>query len=558
MRKTLLIAFLLFFYVLAQAQDKKLRVAILDPTTSGISVDEGTRLAVRELISSAFVNTGRFIIIERSMIDQILKEQSFQNSDLVDNAQASEIGKLAGANKVVLSAVSLVGGRNMLSIKIVDVTTASVEKHKTKIVSSSDLLDAVEPLTLELLGEEAVYVKQNTYFASTPANNNQSQVTPEASQKVKDVPNNQQSTSFNYSKEYKEICQQISEGIDALKSVNNPQLEKLIADNKIETYFSLERGLKAEINAAGILVISGNGEMMPSDEKLLSKYKPYARVIIIEEGVTKIGDFNSFNKVQYVKLSNTVQIIDENCFYSCSSLKAINIPSKVSKIGKNAFKQCGYLESLSLPNSVEFLGEGAFKGCQALTKINIPNVSIIPEGLFANCRALEEIVIPTSVKNIGKDAFNNCRSVESLYIPDNVVFVGEAAFQHMHNLREIRMSENIPSIPNQAFDDCRSLFSVTCPESVKSVGKEAFTDCKQLAQITFLSKSMISFGEECFDDCDHLVSIELHSINPPACRRIFGNDKDMYERVTLSIPEKSRVRYKDADCWEDFEIIVTF
>ncbi|MDL2262349.1 DUF1566 domain-containing protein [Bacteroidales bacterium OttesenSCG-928-I21] len=149
-----------------QAQEQKLRVAVFDPTTSGIAMDEGTKLAVQELISSAFVNTGRFIIVERSMIDKIMKEQAFQNSDMADNSQATEVGKLAGANKIVLSAVSLVGGRNMLSVKIIDVQTATVDQQKTKIVSSNDLLDAVEPLTLELLDEKVVYTKQETQFIS--------------------------------------------------------------------------------------------------------------------------------------------------------------------------------------------------------------------------------------------------------------------------------------------------------------------------------------------------------------------------------------------------------
>ena len=134
------------------AQDNRIRVAVFDPTTSGVSADEGTKLAVQELISSAFVNTGDFIMVERSMIDRILKEQSFNNSDLADASQATEIGRLAGANKVVLSAVSLVGGRNMISIKLIDVQTATVEKQRAKIVDAGDLLDAVDPLVLDLLG----------------------------------------------------------------------------------------------------------------------------------------------------------------------------------------------------------------------------------------------------------------------------------------------------------------------------------------------------------------------------------------------------------------------
>jgi hypothetical protein len=156
----------LFMLPDALAQDK-LRIAVFDPTASGTSIDEATKLAVQELISSTIVNTGKFIIVERSMIDKIMKEQSFQNSDMADNSQATEIGKLAGANKIVLSAVSLVGGRNMLSIKIIDVQTATIDLQKTKIVNTNDLLDVVEPLTLELLGEQAVYKKQETQFIST-------------------------------------------------------------------------------------------------------------------------------------------------------------------------------------------------------------------------------------------------------------------------------------------------------------------------------------------------------------------------------------------------------
>jgi len=167
MKKVVSLIFITAIVLSLQAQNQKLRVAVFDPTTSGIAMDEGTKLAVQELISSTFVNTGRFIVVERSMIDKIMKEQAFQNSDFADNSQATEVGKLAGASKIVLSAVSLVGGRNMLSIKIIDVQTATVDQQKTKIVNTSDLLETVEPLTLDLLGEQAVYKTGSSATYST-------------------------------------------------------------------------------------------------------------------------------------------------------------------------------------------------------------------------------------------------------------------------------------------------------------------------------------------------------------------------------------------------------
>jgi formylglycine-generating enzyme required for sulfatase activity len=156
-----------------QAQDEKLRVAVFDPTSSGTAIDEGTKIAVRELISSTFVNTGKYLIVERSLLDKIMKEQAFSNSGVVDDSQASELGKLAGANKVVLSVVTLTGGRNMLSIKLIDVKTASVERQKTKIITSSELLDNVEPLSLELMGEKVVVaIQQPVNTVNTVPDNN--------------------------------------------------------------------------------------------------------------------------------------------------------------------------------------------------------------------------------------------------------------------------------------------------------------------------------------------------------------------------------------------------
>ena len=151
-RKILIISILLLVEVSVIAQVEKLRVAVFDPTSSSVSVDEGTRDAVRELISSTFVNTGRYIIVERSLLQQVMKEQKMSNMDAFDESQATELGRLIGANKVILSVISLVGGRNMLSIKMIDVKTATIDQQKTKIVSTNDLLDIVEPLSLDLLG----------------------------------------------------------------------------------------------------------------------------------------------------------------------------------------------------------------------------------------------------------------------------------------------------------------------------------------------------------------------------------------------------------------------
>ena len=164
MKSILLFAILLTFVLSASAQttDKqqqtdsvKLRVAVFDPTISGTMFDAATGAIVRELVSTALVNTGKYLIIERSLIDKILKEQKFSNSGAVDESQASELGKLAGANKVILSVLSSYGDRGMLSLKMIDVESASIESQKSKIVSANDILDIITTLTYETIGVNA-------------------------------------------------------------------------------------------------------------------------------------------------------------------------------------------------------------------------------------------------------------------------------------------------------------------------------------------------------------------------------------------------------------------
>ena len=158
--KFLIASVLLLGAISSKAQDEKLRVAILDPTSSSAAVDEGTKDAVRELIGSTFSGTGKYNILGRSLLQQVMKEQKMSNTDALDESQAGEFGKLVGADKVVLSAISLVNDRNMLSIKLIDVNTDMVDQEKTRVVGTSDLLDAVEPLTLELLGEKSASYSQ--------------------------------------------------------------------------------------------------------------------------------------------------------------------------------------------------------------------------------------------------------------------------------------------------------------------------------------------------------------------------------------------------------------
>ena len=66
--------------------------------------DEDQEIAERVLsiISGQATSIGRFEIIDRNLVDEILEEQKFQFSGMVDNDQIVEIGELAAAESALI------------------------------------------------------------------------------------------------------------------------------------------------------------------------------------------------------------------------------------------------------------------------------------------------------------------------------------------------------------------------------------------------------------------------------------------------------------------------
>lgn len=104
---------------------KNLKVAVLDVVSrvSGETVDTAT---LSEMLQVALVDKHEFQIVERSLLDKILKEQEFQVSGLTEG-QAAKVGKLAGADKVMILSVAKLADRYIFIVKGVDTKTGIVD-----------------------------------------------------------------------------------------------------------------------------------------------------------------------------------------------------------------------------------------------------------------------------------------------------------------------------------------------------------------------------------------------------------------------------------------------
>lgn len=276
-------------------------------------------------------------------------------------------------------------------------------------------------------------------------------------------------------------------------------------------HFAVARGtcganLTWSLSENGILDISGSGPMDDfADAAPWSEYKDFMEQVVINDGVTHIGDW---------------------AFCDCG-ISAVSIPSSVKSIGNNAFNGCGVLQSITLPDGLMSIGDHAFFTCISLQKITIPEgITDIGAYTFGDCEWLGEIIIPASVTSIGSGAFSGCGRLTDIYFArteeersnvtiesdndlllnatwhyktgacgDDVLWsmddagvlsidgggemhdnAGETTtwIAEPESVTEIVISDGVTSIGAGVFADCTNLTTVTIPASVTSIGDGAF------------------------------------------------------------------------------------
>ncbi|HLP17423.1 MAG TPA: CsgG/HfaB family protein [Bacteroidota bacterium] len=80
--------------------------------------------AVTHTMVTKLVNLRRFKVIEREAIERVMKEQKFQASGIVDDRTAVKLGKVTGADAIIVGSLLLSTGTGKFSARVIDVETS--------------------------------------------------------------------------------------------------------------------------------------------------------------------------------------------------------------------------------------------------------------------------------------------------------------------------------------------------------------------------------------------------------------------------------------------------
>ena len=104
-----------------------------------------------------------------------------------------------------------------------------------------------------------------------------------------------------------------------------------------------------------------------------------------------------------------------------------NVPVQI--IGPQAFKFNEKIQSVKVPNTVTNICSDAFLKCENLESVDFSkNLLHIEYCAFRGCSKLKEVDVPASIFMIGESAFEDCVSLEKVTFHEGLNVILESAF----------------------------------------------------------------------------------------------------------------------------------
>jgi hypothetical protein len=244
----------------------------------------------------------------------------------------------------------------------------------------------------------------------------------------------------------------------------------------------------------------------------------------------------------------SVESIEYETFFGCSSLTEVTLPETLKSIGESAFYKCSLLAHINIPEKVTSIGESAFYKCSSLVNIEISgNVTSIEKNVFNGCHALTYAILPNSLTSIGEYAFKDCNSLTmvnykrpfeegSVILPDGVTSIGEEAFRNCSAITKVTIPKGVKSIENFTFYKCSSLTSVNISEGVTSIGTDAFSDCSSLTKV-IIPESVTSIGNWAFWDCAPTFEVRWNCNVSTSITKVFNSNPLLMTTVNGNYPQ---------------------
>ena len=195
-----------------------------------------------------------------------------------------------------------------------------------------------------------------------------------------------------------------------------------------------------------------SGVELPADFVIPSEFEGKPVYGIADDG------FSGRLELVHVTVPDTVVLIGQRAFGSCTNLQRVDLPSSLVGIDDYAFSHCSSLTSIVLPDSVTNLGTAVFSssGLQSVTFSQ--NLDTMGQATFLSCDSLTEVSLPASLKKVQSQTFRNCKNLKTATVAG-------------------------PVCAELMFGDCPKLESVTILDPACEICGYGSTICNEVTEV---------------------------------------------------------------------------
>lgn len=133
-----------FFYLLNQNLFSQQRTTIAIVGFEG--KDKELSSGITEVFLTDLSKSDKLTIVERKQLDKALQETKKGLSGFIEDGTAVEVGKLTGANKIIVGSYLQTDGKMIINARMLDVRTAKVEKALNREGEKSNLYYIIHQL----------------------------------------------------------------------------------------------------------------------------------------------------------------------------------------------------------------------------------------------------------------------------------------------------------------------------------------------------------------------------------------------------------------------------
>ncbi len=223
--------------------------------------------------------------------------------------------------------------------------------------------------------------------------------------------------------------------------------------------------------------------------------------------------------LEYIYISDTVEKINKEAFYSCNSLRAFIVDPEnknytsvdgvlyekengvITKLIQYPVKNGLYRSALAL----DFKAPETGNGIAAFKKLCDENAEKIEKGY------IKEYSVINTVSVIDELAFADCKEIETITIPESVKRIETMAFFKCEALKEINLPDGLEYIGSDAFSSCKTAEYLFIPKSVTEIGHHAFSQCEKISAVFMEheSEDKVELGEQWAPRTKKIIMVEV-------------------------------------------------